>query len=82
MRTLEGIVIANKMQKTVIVEITRRIPHPLYKKLLKRSKKFKADTGEFSPKVGEYVKIVEVAPLSKDKHFKVAQIIQHGGKSL
>jgi len=71
MKILEGIVIATKMQDTVIVEVTRRTPHPLYKKLLKRSKKFKADTKGVTVTVGERVKIVETKPVSKDKHFKV-----------
>lgn len=72
-KVFEGKIIANKMNRTVIVEIIRRTPHPLYKKLIKRSKKIMADTGEKIYEVGQTVKIVETRPMSKNKHFKVME---------
>lgn len=81
MKQLEGIIISTKMNNTVVVETTRRVAHPLYRKLLKRSKKFKVDSTGFTPQVGEHVKIVETAPISKDKHFKIAEIVKLGGKT-
>ena len=73
-RIFDGKVISNKMAQTVTVSITTRITHPLYKKLIKRDRKFKADVGSFSPKVGDMVKIAETRPMSKDKHFKVTEV--------
>lgn len=80
MKILTGIVISDKMQKTVVVEVVEKRPHPLYKKLIKVSKKFKADTTEVAAVVGETVKIIEVRPISKDKHFKVKEVVKIGGK--
>ncbi len=70
-KILTGKVISIKMQDTAVVEVTRRTPHKLYKKLLKRSKHYKVDTKEQAVVVGQTVKIVETIPMSKDKHFKV-----------
>lgn len=72
-KVLEGKIVSNKMNKTVVVEVTRRTPHVLYKKLIKRSKKFLADSGEQAYTVGQIVKIVETKPMSKNKHFKVME---------
>lgn len=68
-KTLTGIVVSNSMQNTIVVEIVRRTPHPLYKKLIKRSKKIKADTQGMKVEIGTRVIIAETKPLSKDKHF-------------
>lgn len=70
-KVLAGKVVSVKMQDTVIVEVVRRTPHPLYKKLVKKSKKFKVDRNGQEVLVGQDVKIVETRPISKDKHFKV-----------
>lgn len=75
MKTLEGLVVSAKMLKTVVVEVTRKTPHPLYKKLLKRGKKYKVDTGSFSVSAGDKVRIIETRPLSKDKHFRIHEIL-------
>lgn len=72
-KILEGKIVSNKMSRTIVVEVTRRTPHPLYKKLIKTSKKFLADSGEKTYEVGVIVKIVETKPLSKNKHFKVME---------
>jgi len=74
-KVLTGKIISIKMQNTVIVEVIRRTPHKLYGKLLKRSKKIKADTNGHEVTIGKSVKIVETKPISKDKHFKVQEIV-------
>ena len=74
--TFEGIVVSIKMQNTVVVEVFRRKPHPLYKKLLKRSTRFKVETGGLSVNVGDKVRITETKPISKDKHFKLMEVIK------
>lgn len=75
-KIFNGIVVSVKMNKTAVVEVTRRTPHPLYKKLLKRSKKYKVDTGELKISAGDRVKITETRPVSKDKHFKIVEVIK------
>ena len=70
-KVLTGKIISTKMQDTAVVEVTRFVPHKLYKKLLKRSKHFKVDTKGVQVSVGQQVKIVETKPTAKDKHFKI-----------
>lgn len=77
-KVFEGIVVGNKMAKTVVVEVTSKTAHPVYKKLIKIDKKIKADTGSFSPNVKDRVRIVETKPISKDKNFKVMEVIKSG----
>jgi len=74
----DGVVISVKMQKTAIVGIVRRFPHPLYKKLIKRDSRISVDIGAFAPVVGDRVKIVEIKPISKTKHFKILEVIKDG----
>ena len=74
-KQLNGVVIKAEMKDTVIVEVTRKTAHPIYKKLLKRTKKYKADTKEVNASVGDQVAIVETRPLSKDKHFKIGKVL-------
>lgn len=68
---LKGVVISDKMDKTVIVSVSRFIKHPLYGKFFKVSKKYKAHDEENKYKTGDKVGIVETKPISRDKHFKV-----------
>ena len=68
-KILQGKVVSNKMTGTVVVEVERLIPHPLFKKLLKRSKKFKVATNGQKVEIGTRVKIIETRPIAKDKHF-------------
>ena len=75
-KKLEGKVISVKMQNTVVVEVTRRSPHPMYKKLITRSKKYKADISGNIVGVGDRVTISEIKPMSKDKHFKIEKILR------
>ncbi len=68
---LKGKVVSDKMDKTVVVSISRFIKHPLYGKFYKVSKKYKAHDEENKIKKGDTVEIIEVRPMSKDKRFKV-----------
>jgi len=76
MNILEGIVVSTKTKQAILVEVVRKTPHKLYKKLIKREKKYKVDPKEFTVQVGDRVRIVETLPLSKDKHFKIAEVIK------
>ncbi len=75
-KTFIGKIISLKMNKTAVVEITRRQQHPLYKKLLRRSNKIKADTGELTLAIGQRVKISQTRPISKDKFFVVTKVLE------
>jgi len=66
----EGVVVSNKMKKTVVVKVNMKVRHPLYKKIIVKSKKFKA-RDEIGVALGQKVKIVETKPFSKDVHFKI-----------
>ena len=71
----QGVVTAVKMQNTAVVKVTRRIKHPVYKKLVKRAKNFKVqDT--IGVKLGQIVKIQETRPISKDVHFKILEVVE------
>lgn len=74
-KTFEGKVLSLKTPKTAVVVVERKTKHPLYKRVLKRSKRFKADTGDLTLNVGDKVKIVETRPLSSEKHFKVMEVL-------
>lgn len=77
-KTFEGIVTSVKMQKTAVVRVSRETPHPLYKKLMKKDSDFSVDIGSFTPVVGDKVKIIEIKPISKTKHFKILEVIKNG----
>ena len=70
-RILQGIVVSNKMDKTVVVEVERRVMHPLYKKFVKRNKKYAAHDESNVCKVGDVVRIQECRPISKSKTWEV-----------
>jgi small subunit ribosomal protein S17 len=70
-----GRVVSDKMQKTVVVAIERRVPHPVYGKMVTRTTRLKAHDEENSAKVGDTVRIVETRPLSKDKRWRVVEIL-------
>ena len=71
-----GRVVSDKMQKTVVVAIERRVPHPVYGKMVTRTKKVKAHDEENSAKTGELVRIAETRPLSKDKRWRLVEIVE------
>lgn len=68
---LRGIVVSDKMSKTVVVSVSRFIKHPKYGKYYKVNKKYKAHTEDGLYKIGDTVEITETKPISKDKHFRV-----------
>ena len=70
---LKGVVVSDKMDKTVVVSVSRFVKHPLYGKFYKVSKKYKAHDENNEFKTGDNVEIVETRPISKDKRFKVVQ---------
>lgn len=75
-QVLIGTVISDKMDKTVNVRVTREIPHPVYKKRVKRYKNYLAHVASVSPKVGDIVKITSIRPISKYKRWQVSEIIR------
>ena len=75
-KTRVGLVVSDKMQKTVVVAIERRVPHPVYGKMMTRTTRLKAHDEENSAKTGDTVRIVETRPLSKDKRWRVVEIVE------
>jgi len=73
-----GKVIANKMAKTITVRVERRFPHPKFKKVVTGYKKFYAHDEKSEAKVGDRVRIEETRPLSKTKHWRLVEIVEHG----
>lgn len=71
-----GIVTSDKMDKTVVVEVQSIETHPLYKKQLKRTKKFKAHDEDNACGIGDRVRIMETRPLSRDKRWRVVEILE------
>lgn len=71
-----GVVTSDKMEKTVVVSVETLIEHPLYKKRIKQTKKFKAHDEQNQCKVGDKVRIMETRPVSKDKRWRVIEIIE------
>ncbi len=76
LRTVEGRVVSNKMDKTVTVEIERQMKHPLYGKIIKRTKKYHAHDEQNSAKAGDVVEITESRPISKTKSWTVTRVVQ------
>ena len=77
-KTLIGKVVSNKMTKTIVVEVERMISHPVYKKMLKRTSRIKADTNGMEVRMDVMVKIEQARPMSRAKQFKVVEIIKKG----
>ena len=75
-KTRVGLVVSDKMDKTVVVAIADRVGHPLYKKIVKRTYKLKAHDEQNACSVGDRVKVMETRPLSKDKRWRVVEIIE------
>jgi small subunit ribosomal protein S17 len=78
-KVYSGKVVSDKMDKTVVVAVTRTFQHPLYKKTVKKITKFKAHDEENKCKMGDTVQIVESRPLSKDKRWAVIKIMESEG---
>jgi len=75
-RKLVGIVISNKMEKTIVVQVDRLVKHPLYKKYMKRKSKFFAHDNENSCNIGDTVSIIECRPLSKNKRWRIVEVLK------
>ncbi len=71
-----GIVVSDKMDKTIVVKVIRLTRHPRYGKTITKSKKFKVDDGENKARVGNKVKIVEARPMSKQKRWRLQEILE------
>jgi small subunit ribosomal protein S17 len=74
--TLEGVVVSNKMDKTIVVRTTRRLLHPVYKKFVTRHDKYKAHDEQNTCNVGDVVRIQETRPLSKEKRWRLKDIVE------
>jgi len=75
-KTRVGVVTSDKMDKTVVVSVETLVEHPLYKKRIKQTTKFKAHDEQNQCKAGDKVRIMETRPLSKDKRWRVVEIIE------
>ncbi|MDR1391829.1 MAG: 30S ribosomal protein S17 [Clostridiales bacterium] len=75
-KVLVGIVLSNKMEKTIVVEVIRRTKHPIYGKVVKKTYKLKAHDQNNQCKIGDKVKVMETRPLSKEKRWKLIEILQ------
>ena len=75
-KTRTGMVVSDKMDKTVVVAVIDNVRHPLYKKIVKRTVKFKAHDEQNACGIGDTVMIMETRPISKDKRWRVVEIIE------
>lgn len=75
-KILTGKVVSIKMQDTAVVNTTTMRTHPIYKKKIKRNKKIKAATRGLAVKAGDIVKIIQTRPISREKHFKILEIVK------
>ncbi len=75
-KTRTGIVVSDKMEKTVVVSIERRVQHPVYGKMVRRTKRLKAHDENNDAKTGDTVRIMETRPMSKDKRWRVVEIVE------
>lgn len=76
-KTRVGVVTSTKMDKTIVMEYVARVPHPKFKKIVKKSKKFYAHDENSTAKVGDKVRIVETRPLSKLKCWELVEVLTH-----
>ena len=75
-KTRTGVVVSDKMDKTIVVEVRTRVRHPLYGKIMNRTKKFKVHDEKNECGIGDTVRIMETRPLSKDKRWRLVEIIE------
>ena len=75
-KTLVGIVTSDKMDKTIVVAVVDNVKHPLYNKIVKRTYKLKAHDENNECQIGDRVKVMETRPLSKDKRWRLVEIIE------
>ena len=75
-KTMVGLVSSDKMDKTVVVAVVDSVKHPLYKKVVKRTYKLKAHDANNECRIGDRIKVMETRPLSKDKRWRLVEIIE------
>lgn len=75
-KTRVGVVVSDKMDKTIVVAVRDNVKHPLYKKIIKRTVKFKAHDEKNECGIGDRVEIMETRPLSKDKHWRLVRVVE------
>ena len=75
-KTRTGVVVSDKMDKTIVVAIKTKVRHPLYGKMVNRTRKFKAHDENNECGIGDTVKIMETRPISKDKHWRLVEIVE------
>lgn len=75
-KVLEGYVVSDKMDKTIVVRVERKVKHPVYKKTVTHYKKFKVHDPENKAKIGNYVRIKESRPYSKEKKFRLIEVVR------
>jgi small subunit ribosomal protein S17 len=75
-----GQVVSTKMLKTIVVEVSRRVPHPLYKRIIGKRKKFYAHDEEGAARMGDTVRIVECRPLSKTKRWRLVEVVRRAAQ--
>lgn len=76
-KTRVGVVKSDKMNKTIVVEVERRVPHPRFKKIVRRTTKFHAHDEKEEAKTGDKVRIMETRPLSKTKRWRLVEVLAH-----
>jgi small subunit ribosomal protein S17 len=77
-KTLVGVVVSNKMDKTAVVSVERRHPHPLYRKIIRTTKRYKAHDPNNAAQLGDVVRLEETRPLSKEKRWRIAETMTRG----
>ena len=75
-----GQVVSTKMAKTIVIEVTRRVPHPLYKRIIAKRKKFYAHDEDGTAKMGDVVRIIECRPLSKLKRWQLGDVVRRAAQ--
>ena len=75
-KTIQGVVVSDKMDKTITVLVTSKKKHPLYKKYMTVTKKYKAHDENSEAHIGDTVSIIETRPISKDKHFRLLTVVE------
>ena len=77
-KQLVGVVVSDRMTKTVVVRVSRLVRHPVYQRVIHRSKKFKVHDEGIKPQVGDEVRIEETRPISKEKCWRLVEVIRSG----
>jgi small subunit ribosomal protein S17 len=75
-KVLQGLVVSDKMEKTAVVSVERTVQHPLYKKTVRKSKKYKIHDEENVCQIGDQVRLIECKPISKDKSWRLLEVVR------